>query len=104
MNSRESTLRKEVSRLKRVLADKTEVLGEAWHLVLQHRWPTEGAAYEMEQRVLAALRTPSFIGERVSCSKQKLESTGSSRLFQAAVPDGRLAANLGAPIAKILKF
>lgn len=58
-----------------------EVLGEAWHVVLQHDWPTEGAAYDMEQRVLAALRTPSSVGERVSCSKRKLESTWSASLI-----------------------
>jgi hypothetical protein len=52
----------------------SEVLGEQWHGGLQQPWPTEGSAYDMEQRVLAALRTPSCVGERVSCSKKRLES------------------------------
>lgn len=62
-----------------------EVLGEAWRLVLQHRWPSEGAAYDMEQRVLTALRTVSSVGERISCSKRQLESTWSASLVPSGV-------------------
>jgi hypothetical protein len=51
-----------------------EVLGEQWQPVLQHPWPTEGDAYEMEQRVLIALRKPTCVGERVACAKRRLES------------------------------
>jgi len=58
-----------------------EVLGEQWHAVLQQRWPTEVAAYEMEQRVLAALRTSSCVGERVSCGKRQLESVWTSAIM-----------------------
>jgi hypothetical protein len=45
----------------------TEVLGESWRLALQQLWPTEGAAYDVEQRVLNALRTRESVGERVVC-------------------------------------
>lgn len=57
-----------------------EVLGESWRLALQHPWPTEGAAYDMEQRVLAALRTAASVGEHVSCSRRALESAWSASL------------------------
>jgi hypothetical protein len=57
-----------------------EVLGEHWHQALQQRWPTEVEAYKMEQRVLLGLRTSSCVGERVTCTKRKLESTWSSAL------------------------
>lgn len=52
----------------------TEVLGEQWRPAFQHPWPTEVAAYEMEQRALTALRTPSSVGERVRCSERQLQS------------------------------
>lgn len=58
----------------------SEVLGEMWKVVLSHRWPCENDAYDMEQRVLAALRTPTSIGERVSCGKSKLESVWTTAL------------------------
>lgn len=61
----------------------TEVLGEQWRRVLEHRWPTEIAAYEMEQRALTALRTPTSVGERVSCPKRRLESAWSAALTSA---------------------
>jgi hypothetical protein len=60
-----------------------EVLGEQWQPVLQHRWPTEGDAYAMEQRVLATLRTPGCVGERVACAKRHLESTWIASLTSA---------------------
>jgi hypothetical protein len=62
-----------------------EVLGESWHLALQHLWPTEGAAYDIEQRVLSALRTPASVGERVSCSRRALESAWSASLVPSQV-------------------
>jgi hypothetical protein len=62
-----------------------EVLGEQWRPALQQHWPNEGAAYDMEQRVLTALRTPSCIGERVLCSKRKLESAWSSAIIARSV-------------------
>jgi hypothetical protein len=51
-----------------------EVIGEKWTLVLTHKWPNQLAAYEMEQRVLRLLRTPSSVGERVSCTLKQLEA------------------------------
>ena len=58
-----------------------EVLGEQWRPALQQWWPTEDDAYEMEQRVLAALRTPFCVGERVSCTRRRLETIWSSVLI-----------------------
>jgi hypothetical protein len=57
-----------------------EVLGEGWRVVLQHRWPTAMKAYEMEQRVLSALRNSGSVGERVCCSKRQLETAWSASL------------------------
>jgi hypothetical protein len=57
-----------------------EVIGEGWRLVLQHRWNTEAKAYEMEQRVLKALRTPASMFERVRCTRRQLESAWSASL------------------------
>ena len=64
-----------------------EVIGEGWRVVLQHRWDTETKAYEMEQRVLKALRTPTSVFERVCCTRRQLESVWSASL----VADGRQA-------------
>lgn len=58
-----------------------EVLNEGWQIALQHRWPTATDAYEMEQRVLAALRTSDSVGERVACSKRRIESVWSASLI-----------------------
>jgi hypothetical protein len=58
-----------------------EVLKEQWQAALQQQWQSEGDAYDMEQRVLAALRTPASVGERVICSKRRLESVWSSALI-----------------------
>ena len=58
-----------------------EVLREGWRVALQHSWPTEIAAYEMEQRVLAALRTRLSVGERVICTQRDMESTWSACLI-----------------------
>jgi len=57
-----------------------EVLGEYWHLVLQQSWPTEATAYGMEQALLKALRTETSVGERVTCTRKRLEGTWSSTL------------------------
>ena len=57
-----------------------EVLGEQWHLVLQQPWPSEVDAYDMEQRVLEALRTSSSVGERVACTRREVESAWTSTL------------------------
>jgi hypothetical protein len=57
-----------------------EVIGEGWRLELQHRWDTETKAYEMEQRVLKALRTPTSVFERVCCTRRQLESVWGASL------------------------
>lgn len=59
-----------------------EVLGERWHLVLQHAWPTEVRAYTMEQQVLKALRTAASVAERVVCTRQMLDRAWTSDLAQ----------------------
>jgi len=59
----------------------SEVLREQWRRILEHRWPSEGAAYDMEQRVLNALRTPTSVGERRVCSKRRLETAWSAGLI-----------------------
>ena len=65
------------------------VIGDGWRVVLQHRWATEAKAYEMEQRVLKALRTPKSVFERVCCTRRQLESVWSASL----VADGRRQAS-----------
>ena len=55
-----------------------EVIGEQWRLALQQEWATEVDAYNMEQRVLEALRTSTSVAERVACSRQRLERTWKS--------------------------
>lgn len=59
-----------------------EVLGERWRQVLLQRWPNEVDAYNMEQHVLGTLRGPSSVGERVSCTRGKLESVWAAALVQ----------------------
>jgi hypothetical protein len=49
-----------------------EVLNERWVIAYQHKWPTQLAAYEMEQRVLKALRRLGDQGERVTCGEGEL--------------------------------
>lgn len=61
----------------------SEVLREQWRRVLEHPWPTEGAAYDMEQRALTALRSTTSVGERVICSKRRLETAWSAALIPA---------------------
>jgi hypothetical protein len=51
-----------------------EVLGERWSVTEQEQCPSETDAYQMEQRVLTALRTPSSVGERVCCSRRELDA------------------------------
>jgi hypothetical protein len=62
-----------------------EVLGERWQPGFQHPWDTEVQAYDMEQRVLARLRTPSSVFERVCCSERQLQTIWSDSLV-APVP------------------
>lgn len=51
-----------------------EVTGERWCLRLRQRWESAEAAYEMEQRVLYALRSRRTKGERVICEAAELMS------------------------------
>jgi hypothetical protein len=51
-----------------------EIGCEQWKRGFQQLWLTEDDAYQMEQRVLAALRKPNSVGERVCCTKRELES------------------------------
>lgn len=65
-----------------------EVLREGWRLVLRQRWDTATQAYEMEQRVLAGLRTLKnaiSVFERVCCTQRQVETVWSASL----VPDTR---------------
>jgi hypothetical protein len=50
-----------------------EIGCELWQDRYKQRWLTEVDAYEMEQRVLAILRKPDSVGERVCCTKRELE-------------------------------
>jgi len=50
----------------------TEVLRECWEIVYQHRWPTEIAAHDMDQNVLAKLQQHRTSGERVGCTREIL--------------------------------
>jgi hypothetical protein len=59
-----------------------EVLGEHWHIVLQHPWPTESTAHSMEQALLKALRTKTSVGERVICTRKRLEGAWSSTVHK----------------------
>jgi len=52
----------------------TEALGEQWMIVLHQRWPSEAAAYRMEQDVLARLSCHRTSGERVQCERQQIEA------------------------------
>lgn len=58
-----------------------EVTGEGWRLALQQRWPTAEKAYDMEQRVLSALRNGTSVFERVVCTKRQLESAWGASLI-----------------------
>ncbi len=49
-----------------------EVLHERWGIAYQHKWSTQLAAYEMEQRVLKTLRKLGDQGERVTCTEAEL--------------------------------
>jgi len=59
-----------------------EVLGEHWHIVLQEPWPTESTAHTMEQALLRALRTKTSVGERVTCTRKRLEGAWNSTLHK----------------------
>lgn len=52
----------------------TEVLNAEWKPFMQQKWPDEGLAYDMEQRVLNTLDKHRSIGERITCTKAELES------------------------------
>jgi len=68
-----------------------EVLGERW--VKVHACPcvTAAKAYDAEQRLLAALRTPSSIGERVHCPPDALQRAWKDILGQDATTCDRQA-------------
>jgi hypothetical protein len=51
-----------------------EVLGERWSLAWRQLWPTQTAAYEMEQRVLTLLSARRTEGERVQCTEDELRA------------------------------
>lgn len=57
-----------------------EILRETWEFAYQHSWANQALAYEMEQRVLAALRDETSVGERVSCSERQLRTTWQASL------------------------
>jgi hypothetical protein len=57
-----------------------EVLGEYWHIVLQQPWPRETTAHDMEQALLRALRSRTSVGERVVCTRKRLEGAWNSTL------------------------
>lgn len=50
-----------------------ETLNERWSEVWTQKWPTQEAAYEMEQRVLSLLTEKRTEGERVACTEVELE-------------------------------
>lgn len=51
-----------------------EVLHENWREAFEQPWRDEGKAYDMEQRLLALLRTADSRGERVSCTREQLQA------------------------------
>ncbi len=52
----------------------SEVVPSRWREHLRHRWDSEIAAYEMEQRVLNTLTPHRTEGERVKCMEPQLRS------------------------------
>jgi len=51
-----------------------EVLGERWSVAWKQVWPTQNAAYDMEQRVFALLAARRTEGERVSCTEAEVRA------------------------------
>lgn len=51
-----------------------EVLGERWSVAWKQTWPSQMAAYEMEQRVLTLLSARRTEGERVRCTEVELRA------------------------------
>jgi hypothetical protein len=51
-----------------------EVINEHWTSALTQKWPSQTAAYEMEQRVLALLTKYRTVGERVGCTEHELQN------------------------------
>lgn len=51
-----------------------ELLGDGWRLELRLDWPNQEMAYAMEQEVLLRLFDQRTMFERVSCSRERLES------------------------------
>lgn len=51
-----------------------EVLGERWSIAWKQPWPTQTAAYEMEQRVFTLLAARRTEGERVHCTEDELRA------------------------------
>jgi hypothetical protein len=58
-----------------------EVLGERWSIAYQQRWPSQTAAYEMEQRLLVKLMPQRTEGERVHCTENELRSAWSAAIM-----------------------
>lgn len=52
-----------------------EVLGQRWHKCLERALPNQAAAYAIEQKLLAQLRGPTSVAERVTCTRARLEKT-----------------------------
>lgn len=51
-----------------------EVIDGSWALVRSHRWPSQLAAYSMEQEVLEILSPERTVFERVRCSPERLDA------------------------------
>lgn len=51
-----------------------EVLNERWCEAWTQKWPTQTAAYDMEQRVLALLAKKRTDNERIACTENELRS------------------------------
>jgi hypothetical protein len=57
-----------------------EVLGERWSLAWKQTWPSQMAAYEMEQRVSTLLAARMMEGERVHCTEDELRVAWTSAI------------------------
>jgi hypothetical protein len=60
-----------------------EVLGERWSIVWKQIWPSQTAAYEMEQRVFTLLAAQRTEGERVHCTEDELRAAWIGALVPA---------------------
>lgn len=63
------------ARLKEVNAHVPhEALGERWSIVYEQTWPTQIAAYLMEQRILNSMPQRRTKGERLQCPEQEIRA------------------------------